>query len=222
MKLMLIRHADPDYVNDSLMQKGHEQAERLGQHLASTHIDELYVSPMGRAQITAGYIVQKKTLEPITLDWLHELNGNYEGKLWAWNYHGCDIFNNSKITLDNWIDHVPYGKHMQKISAEFYGHFDDFMKEQGYVRENNQYSVNSHNEKTIVFVCHAGVILTLLSHLLHIPLPICYSQFGCDPSSCTILEMDEKGGKGVFRMIILNDMSHARDLLGQVQQTGAF
>ena len=52
MKLILIRHADPDYPNDTLTPKGHEQAKLLGKAMEGTQIDAPFVSPMGRAQLT--------------------------------------------------------------------------------------------------------------------------------------------------------------------------
>ncbi len=222
MRLILIRHADPDYPNDTLTPKGHEQAELLGKAMEGTKIDELFVSPMGRAQLTAQYILRNSTLKPVILPWLHELNGNYTGE-WAMNYHGCDL-HEQKVdwSVDSWREHVPYGEHMTKISKEFYSHFDDFMKENGYIPEGNRYRVTNDNNPTIVFVCHAGVIATLLSKLLHVPLPDAYSHLEISPSGVTELSPERKGDYMIWRMAVLNDMSHARDLRTAVRQTGRF
>ncbi|MBQ1268927.1 MAG: histidine phosphatase family protein, partial [Clostridia bacterium] len=53
MRLLFIRHADPDYSIDSLTAKGFEEAELLAEKLKSEKIDYAYVSPLGRAQKTA-------------------------------------------------------------------------------------------------------------------------------------------------------------------------
>ena len=53
MKLLIIRHAEPDYAHDSLTEKGFREAELLSEKLAQSSITDLYCSPMGRAQRTA-------------------------------------------------------------------------------------------------------------------------------------------------------------------------
>lgn len=54
MRLIFIRHGDPDYTIDSLTEKGKREAECLSKRIASwRNIDGIYVSPLGRAQLTA-------------------------------------------------------------------------------------------------------------------------------------------------------------------------
>ena len=53
MKLVFIRHAEPDYINDSLTEKGKREAQCLAQYLKDWKIDEIFVSPLGRARRTA-------------------------------------------------------------------------------------------------------------------------------------------------------------------------
>lgn len=60
MKLVLIRHGEPDYENDTLTLKGKTEARLLADRLKDLHIDEIYVSPLGRAKDTA-----KPTLEKL-------------------------------------------------------------------------------------------------------------------------------------------------------------
>ena len=53
MKIMIIRHGDPDYSIDSLTEKGWREAELLSQRLIKEDIDDFYCSPLGRAKDTA-------------------------------------------------------------------------------------------------------------------------------------------------------------------------
>ena len=53
MKLLIIRHGDPDYSIDSLTEKGWKEAELLKKRLLKLDISAFYVSPLGRAQATA-------------------------------------------------------------------------------------------------------------------------------------------------------------------------
>ena len=44
MKLLFIRHGDPDYEKDSLTEKGWHEAELLGQRMANTPVTAFYLS----------------------------------------------------------------------------------------------------------------------------------------------------------------------------------
>ena len=223
MRTHLIRHGDPDYANDTLTPLGHQQAKCLADALDQTSIDALFASPMGRAQATALYTSKGKGMPVETLEWLHELNGNYEGQLWSWNMHGTETLSRpTALSVDEWHLEIVYGPHMQRVVAPFYNSFDAFLAGYGYEREGFRYRIRRTAPETLTLFCHAGVVLTLLAHVLHIPLPVSYSQFGCDPSSVTTIDMEEAGGHGVFRLTGLNDMSHCATLRHAVQQEGAF
>ena len=53
MKLLIVRHGDPDYTIDSLTEKGWREARSLAQKLSKLEIKDFYVSPLGRAKDTA-------------------------------------------------------------------------------------------------------------------------------------------------------------------------
>jgi broad specificity phosphatase PhoE len=213
MELMLIRHGDPDYPNHTLTEKGHRQAQLLAESLRPVPIDRLIVSPLGRARHTADYLIRLKGLDFDIVEFFQELDGRYTDTDWAWAYHGCDLLAPGlDITKSNWQTRVPYGKHMGPVYQKFTSQFDAFISDFGLERSGHVYKVNEHIDETIAVVCHAGVITTLLSHLLHIPLPVVYAQFWIDPSSVTRLKLEIKDGLGVFRLISLNDMSHTLPL----------
>ena len=50
MKLIIIRHGDPDYSIDSLTEKGWKEAEYLADRIAKLDVKQFYVSPRGRAK----------------------------------------------------------------------------------------------------------------------------------------------------------------------------
>ncbi len=58
MKLLIIRHGDPDYTIDSLTEKGYREAKMLSERIAPMDIAEYYVSPLGRAKITDEYTLK--------------------------------------------------------------------------------------------------------------------------------------------------------------------
>jgi probable phosphoglycerate mutase len=55
MRLYIVRHADPDYVNDSITAKGRLEAEALAARFSAQGLDRIYCSPQGRAIATMNY-----------------------------------------------------------------------------------------------------------------------------------------------------------------------
>src|SRR5215208_4169192 len=67
VRIYLIRHADPDYPNNTITPAGHIEARALAEHLVDAEIDEIYASPVNRAGLTAGYIAERLKL-PVTVE----------------------------------------------------------------------------------------------------------------------------------------------------------
>jgi broad specificity phosphatase PhoE len=74
MQIFLIRHGDPDYSIDDLTEFGHQEAAALGKRMGSIGLDELYASPLGRAQTTASYVAKETGLVIQTEPWTCELD----------------------------------------------------------------------------------------------------------------------------------------------------
>ena len=75
MRILLVRHAEPDYARDSLTPKGRREAELLSRRLCRLDVKAFYVSPLGRAQDTAAYTLSKVNRTAETLPWLAEFRG---------------------------------------------------------------------------------------------------------------------------------------------------
>ena len=58
MKLLIVRHGDPNYEIDSLTEKGWREAE-YAEKLKDLEVKEFYVSPLGRAKDTASLTMKK-------------------------------------------------------------------------------------------------------------------------------------------------------------------
>ena len=65
MKLLFIRHGDPDYEIDSLTEKGWKEAALLAERVSQLEVKTFYVSPLGRARDTASLTLQKMNREEI-------------------------------------------------------------------------------------------------------------------------------------------------------------
>ena len=72
MRILLIRHAIPDYQHDSLLPEGRLEAEALARIAPEMDLGDCYVSPFGRAQETAAPVCKAAGKTPVTLPWLRE------------------------------------------------------------------------------------------------------------------------------------------------------
>ena len=72
MRILLIRHGDPDYINDTLTEKGRREAALLAKRAVSMNMGECYKSPLGRAKDTATPCLEVTGKTAEILDWLQE------------------------------------------------------------------------------------------------------------------------------------------------------
>ena len=60
MRIIFIRHGDPDYQNDTLTEKGIREAKLLSERVVKwDNVTQFYCSPLGRAKKTASYSLEK-------------------------------------------------------------------------------------------------------------------------------------------------------------------
>ena len=70
MKIVIVRHAEPDYENDTLTSKGFREAKILGEYYEHEKLDCIYSSPLPRAKYTAEALAGKLPIH--YKDWLIE------------------------------------------------------------------------------------------------------------------------------------------------------
>lgn len=75
MRLIIVRHGDPNYEIDSLTEKGWREAEflsvRMEKQLQKEHT-YIYTSPLGRAKDTASLTLKKLGMTATEFKWLRE------------------------------------------------------------------------------------------------------------------------------------------------------
>ena len=76
MKLLIVRHGDPDYSIDSLTETGWKEAELLVPRLSKLDVKAFYVSPMGRAKDTAAPTLKAMGREAEVCPWLREFSAS--------------------------------------------------------------------------------------------------------------------------------------------------
>lgn len=216
MKLLIVRHADPDYSVDSLTEVGWKEAQALCDRLSKLEVKDFYVSPLGRARDTASVTLKAMGREAQVCQWLREFwppvqKPGQERLSIAWDWIPQQWMEEPLFfDREQWGQPEVFqnGKVAQAAQEVFSG-LDEILAVHGYVRDGLHYRVEEPNEDTLVFFCHFGIECVLLSHLLHIsPMPLWHGTCAA-PSSVTVLTTEERRkGIACFRMNTFGDTSH--------------
>lgn len=156
MKIIFIRHAEPDYVNDSLTPNGWEEAKILSERVKNWNVTQFYVSSQGRAKDTASYSLKALNREAIELPFMREFSyqtedpvtgrvgvpWDYVPSFWTnepefFKYEGG--FLNSKTIQTN-IETI---KNYPLVIEGF----DNILKEYGYIRKDKYYINENAKER---------------------------------------------------------------------------
>lgn len=216
MKLIIIRHADPDYSIDSLTEKGWKEADFLSDRISKMSVKAFYVSPLGRAKDTASITLNKMNRKARELPWLREFHApivnEYTGeKQVTWDWLPADWTQVNEFYDKNHWHTVPImqsGSVFEEARLVYSG-LDDLLKEHGYERNGNIYRAVRPNNDTIVLFCHFGVQCVMIGHLLGISPMVLWHGFCAAPSSVTTLVTEERReGIACFRMSSFGDISH--------------
>lgn len=216
MKILIIRHGDPDYAIDSLTEKGRREAELLSERIAPLDVKAYYVSPLGRARDTAAYTLKRAGRTAATFDWLREYDVDIRdeetgGRRLAWDQLPAVWTEVPEYyDKDRWYD-VPIMREsgMKAGLDAVWNGLDAVLEKHGYKREKNYYRVTAANEDTIVFFCHFGVECVMLGHLLGISPMALWHGFVAAPTSVTTLTSEERReGVASFRVSSFGDISH--------------
>lgn len=217
MRILIIRHGDPDYENDTLTEIGWREAELLSQQLSKMDITDFYVSPLGRAKDTASLTLKKMNRTATEYEWLKEFPPRImrpdvtdrESISWDWlpqdwtkveDYFRRDLWNQTDIMKAGGVD-VEYNRVVEN--------FDKLIARHGYVREGDYYRVDRPNRDTIAFFCHFGLECVLLSHLMNVSPMILWHHTCAAPTSVTSLYTEERReGIAAFRMNFFGNTTH--------------
>lgn len=216
MRLIFVRHADPDYEHDSLTPQGFKEAELLAGRREFDGAAAFYVSPLGRAQATARPALELRNRTAQTLDWLREFpprmydpDAGRERVIWDW-LPAVWTAQPQFYHKDAWM-HAPAMEAAGvpgQAEAVLSG-LDELLARHGYRREGLLYRAERPNRDTVVCFCHFGVQCLLLSHLLGVSPMVLWHGTCALPSAVTILYTEERReGIAAFRMSAFGDLSH--------------
>ncbi|MCC8074979.1 MAG: histidine phosphatase family protein [Clostridiales bacterium] len=217
MKLLIVRHGDPDYAHDSLTEKGWREAELLARRLTKQEADYYYVSPLGRAKDTASLTLERLGRTATVCDWLQEFPARVEkpnvpGKQTiAWDWLPQDWTRREGFfSAEHWADDpvMQAGQVGQQYDYVI-GQFDALLEQHGYVRDGKCYRAVRPNNDTVVLFCHFALECVLLSHLWNVSPMILWHGLCAAPSSVTTAVTEERRpGVASFRVTSFGDISH--------------
>lgn len=217
MKLLIVRHGDPDYSIDSLTEKGWREAEYLSERLTAIQAEHYYVSPLGRAKDTASLTLNKLGRTAVECPWLREFKApvwrpDTPGrKTYPWDWLPQDWTQEEQFYLPNqWF--LPRILHVDSVEREYrwvVQNFDALLERHGYKRDGFYYQAIHANNETLVFFCHFGVECVLLSHLMNVsPMVLWHGLFAAPASVTTVVTEERRKGIAIFRMSSFGDISH--------------
>ncbi|MBO6193039.1 MAG: histidine phosphatase family protein, partial [Clostridiales bacterium] len=195
MRIVFVRHCEPDYTVDSLTPKGWREAKLLSHRVLNWNVDAFYESPLGRAHDTAKTCLDLrrehgKNSDVTVLPWLKEFYYQLKMPVTGEDVMCWDLmpsyFNGNKDLhdKDRWYDTDLMRS--GNIRAEYEAvtsAFDELLKGYGYVRRSDgTYEVTSHNDKTIVMFCHFGVTALLTGHMTGVAPTCLWQNFFMAPS----------------------------------------
>jgi probable phosphoglycerate mutase len=218
MRLMIIRHADPDYANDTITAKGRLEAVALAEHLRSGGPTLIFSSPMGRARATAAVVAEALALPVATEDWTrelawHQVRERGDRVYGFWDADGATLHAEAAFA-DHDVDAWPAPLDEPGILAQVKGvarASDAFLARLGYERAGHRYRVRARSDQRVAVFCHHAFGVTWLGHLLRIPARTMWAGFWLAPSSVTTILMEEREDDwAVPRCIGLGDCAHLR------------
>lgn len=237
MRIIFIRHGDPDYANDALTEKGKREAVLLSKRVAAWNdITQIYCSPLGRAKETASYSLERLARDAVTYPWMREFSYFIDDPVTKrhgvpWDFmpeYWTEI--DEMFDKEHWKDTEIYQSNPELVPAyeEVCTGIDGILHNYGYDRYHNYYKTTHEKtpdkqDATIVIFCHLGVTCVMMSHILGISPVVLFHSLYLAPTSVTVLASEERmPGRTFFRAQMIGDTKHLSDNGEPVSGAGYF
>ena len=220
MEIVIIRHAQPEWVRDGLnvvnpplTELGHRQSEALAAALRDDHFDEIFVSPLVRARQTAEPVLQTLGRDMVVADWLEEIrdpmwHGTPEEKAReAWKAE------KEKRSHDRWTG-LEGGENVVEFVDRINAGTSDFLVRNGLRRSDNTLPVWHEDSsyvhgKRVALVCHAGTGSVAICHMLGLqPTPWEWERFVIGHATVNVVTALRLGDGITFGLSLLSGNDH--------------
>ena len=220
MRIIFVRHGEPDYQRDCLTDRGKIQARAAAERLRDEGIDEIFSSPLGRAAETAAAAAEVLHLPVRTLDYMRELHwGSIDGTPVPAEGHPWDLADllageGWDLTNPAWREHPYFSNNLVTAEADHVAvKMDEWLRTLGYMREDAYYRCVRPDDRqaTVALFSHGGSSAAAMGHILNLPFPYACGLFHIEFTGITVIRLDRKPGSRTLPCLELaNDGRHIR------------
>ena len=221
MRVIFVRHGDPDYKNDCLTPLGQLQAKAAAQRLKDEGIEKGYSSTNGRAYETAEYTARLYGCDVIPCDFMREIGwGAIEGEVLEvsspWKTARMMPAAGLSLLDPNFAEKEPFKRNkVVKNALKVNEGLDRWFEELGYKREGEYYRVINPSDRTVAMFCHGGSSSAAFAHVFNLPLPFTFGVLkGGHASILFEIILDGAEGELVTPLLsTVNDCKHTKGIV---------
>ncbi len=204
MRIVFVRHGEPDYTHDCLTEQGKLQALAAAERLREEGIEEIFSSPLGRAAETAAATAELLKLPVKTLDYMRELHwGSTDGTPLPSDGHPWDLADllageGWDLTNPGWREHPYFRNNRVTENADMVARkTDEWLLSLGYERNGAFYRCirPDDRQKTVALFSHGGSSAAAMGHILNLPFPYACGLFHLEFTGITIIRLDRNPGQ---------------------------
>lgn len=222
MEIVLIRHGQPDWgsgvdiytKNPGLTDLGKLQSEKSSSAFVENSVDEIWVSPLKRAQETFTPFEAKKIAKSsFTYEWLQEMQDEEEEALYGKSKEEVMAFfaKRNSQSFEEWAE-ASHGKYMEVFSKNIVSNLEVELGNRGIVSLDAEYDrrfdLSASSIERLMIISHAGTMSVLLSYFLNMPLYAwTWRKFLPRHTGHTTLKSTQISGGHFFRLKEFNNVS---------------
>ncbi len=220
MRIVFVRHGEPNYEKDCLTDLGRKQAELVAERLRRENISEIWASPLGRAMETAEYTGNALGLPIKKLDFMEEIYwAQGDGPLYQdghpWMLVDDMARQGIELNSPDWRKSAFFcnNRVLECVDRIDKG-IDEWLAGLGYSREGLYYNhlEEELEHRTIALFSHGGSSSVAMGHILNLPFPYVCGLLHIDHTGITVLRFDRHKGPATLPCLELaNDNLHCRD-----------
>lgn len=221
MRIVFIRHGDPNYEKDCLTPHGKKEAlvvakrlKKIGTEKPAAKIKKIYSSPLGRARQTAEAAAKILRLDIETLDYMKEISWSGDdlpcgGHPWTLSGWLVDK-ENFDFAKKDWRTHPYFKDNQARLDCQnIAAGIDQFLSRYGYRHEGNRFFCEGGTEETVAIFAHGGSIACVFAHLMGMPLPYALSSMFLAHTSISVLNFPSSPGEWIHPILeLFNDAAH--------------
>lgn len=221
MRIIIVRHGDPDYARDALTELGKKQAAAVAERLMDEDIEEIYSSPLGRAKETAEAFAERSGIRSIhMLDFMREIRFGFGEALYEtgnpWEEVDKMAEEGKEILDPNWHEWPFFKENIATVDVDdIASATDDWLQELGYEREGLYYRCTREDdtEHTVALFCHGGSGTAMIARILNLPFPYLCAIIRMRHTSITTIRMEKIPGSKITPVLELTgDDRHIRGI----------